>query len=651
MEKNFLPVCRADMEARGWDYVDFLFISGDAYVDHPSFGHAIISRWLEKQGYRVAILAQPDWRSVNAFKEFGKPRLGVLVSAGNLDSMLNKYTAAKRLRSEDRYAPGGKAGFRPDRATLVYCSRIREIWKDIPLIIGGIEASLRRFVHYDYWEDALRRSILADSHADLLIYGMGERQILEIAKQLESGIPIAQIRQVPGTCFLVESQEEVWDAVKLPSWKECRQDPKAFAKAGGLQFLEQDPIRGKTLLQEQERGFLVQNPPAMPLTTAELDAVYDLPYMRTWHPAYDQAGGVPAIEEVQFSLVSQRGCFGGCAFCAITSHQGRIIQSRSHESLLQEARLLTTLPEFKGYIHDVGGPTANFRQPACAAQLERGACRGKSCLSPEPCVHLQADHQDYLRLLRSLRQVSGIKKVFIRSGIRYDYLLLAKDRDEFLHELCQYHVSGQLKVAPEHVAAKVTRIMGKSGKDCYLRFQDAYRRVNRELGKEQYLVPYLMSSHPGCGLAEAVELAEFLRDQGYHPEQVQDFIPTPGSLSTCMYYSGVHPLTGQAVKVCRDIHEKKLQRALLQFRNPKNRALVHEALLKARRQDLIGYDSRCLLRPLPGEAQVSSAGRQEKAARAKGGHRGAGVRQGGRNAQGSARNQRAKSNRHSGDKR
>ncbi|WP_027938222.1 YgiQ family radical SAM protein [Anaeroarcus burkinensis] len=651
MEKNFLPVCRADMEARGWDYVDFLFISGDAYVDHPSFGHAIISRWLEKQGYRVAILAQPDWRSVNAFKEFGKPRLGVLVSAGNLDSMLNKYTAAKRLRSEDRYAPGGKASFRPDRATLVYCSRIREIWKDIPLIIGGIEASLRRFVHYDYWENSLRRSILADSHADILIYGMGERQISEIAKQLESGIPISQIRQVPGTCFLVEAQEEVWDAVKLPSWEECRQDPKAFAKAGGLQFLEQDPIRGKTLLQEQERGFLVQNPPAMPLTTAELDAVYDLPYMRTWHPSYDQAGGVPAIEEVQFSLVSQRGCFGGCAFCAITSHQGRIIQSRSHESLLKEARLLTTLPEFKGYIHDVGGPTANFRQPACAAQLERGACRGKSCLSPQPCAHLQADHQDYLRLLRSLRQLPGIKKVFIRSGIRYDYLLLAKDRDEFLRELCQHHVSGQLKVAPEHVAPKVTRIMGKSSKDCYLRFQDAYRRVNRELGKEQYLVPYLMSSHPGCGLAEAVELAEFLRDQGYHPEQVQDFIPTPGSLSTCMYYSGIHPLTGQSVKVCRDIHEKKLQRALLQFRNPKNRALVHEALLKARRQDLVGYESRCLLRPLPGETQASPAGRQGKDSRAKGGHRGAGVRQSGKTAKDSLRNQRAKSSRHSGDKR
>lgn len=647
MEPKFLPVCRADMEARGWDQLDFLFVSGDAYVDHPSFGHALIARWLEKHGYRVGVLAQPDWRSLDAFRSMGKPRLGVLVSAGNLDSMLNKYTAAKRLRSEDRYAPGGKAGLRPDRATLVYCSRIRELWKDIPLIIGGVEASLRRFVHYDYWENALRRSILVDSHADLLVYGMGERQVLEIAQQLEAGIPVGQITQVAGTCYLAESLESVWGGLEVPSWEECRGDAKSFARAGGLQFLEQDPIRGKTLVQRHERAFLVQNPPVKPLTTAELDELYALPFVRTAHPSYDQAGGVPAIEEVQFSLVSQRGCFGGCAFCAITSHQGRIIQSRSHQSLLAEAAVLTKLPGFKGYIHDVGGPTANFRQPACQAQLQRGACRGKSCLSPQPCARLEADHQDYLQLLRKLRALQGVKKVFIRSGIRYDYLLLAKDGEEFLTELCRHHVSGQLKVAPEHVSPRVTQLMGKSGCATYLRFQEAYRRINRRLGKEQYLVPYFMSSHPGCGLKEAVELAEFLRDQGYHPQQVQDFIPTPGSLSTCMYYSGIHPLTGQAVQVSRDGHEKKLQRALLQFRDPQNRALVREALLRAGRQDLIGYGEKCLLRPLPGEKEAQprhGAGKTATSKERGKSHRGRGVRQ-------AAGNQRAKSRRHSADKR
>ncbi|VBB08023.1 radical sam [Lucifera butyrica] len=596
MKNDFLPISRQDMERRGWSQLDFLFVSGDAYVDHPSFGPAIICRLLEKQGYRVGMIAQPDWRSTADFKKLGKPRLGVLVSAGNLDSMLNKYTAAKKIRSKDNYSPGGRAGCRPDRATIVYGNRIRELWKDVPLIIGGIEASLRRFAHYDYWSDKIRRSILIDSRADLLVYGMGEKQIKEIAAQLAAGIKAGDIHSVQGTCYLTDTLDTVWDYVEVPDYEAICRDKTKFAAAFQVQYLEQDPVRGKRIVQNHGETYVVQNPPALPLTTAEMDEIYELPFQRTYHPVYEAAGGVPAIQEVKFSLVSHRGCFGGCSFCAIVSHQGRMIQSRSLDSIIKEAKILTSLPDFKGYIHDVGGPTANFRLPACQEQTERGTCRNRQCLYPEPCRNLKADHADYLQLLRILRNLPGVKKVFVRSGLRYDYLLAAKD-DVFLRELCQYHVSGQLKVAPEHVSAKVTRLMGKAGKDVYLKFMKAYQQVNRELGKEQYLVPYFMSSHPGAGLREAVELAEFIRDLNYHPEQVQDFIPTPGSLSTCMYYTGLNPLTGEKVYVAKEPHEKRLQRALMQYRDPKNYSLVYEALEKANRQDLIGFGPKCLIRP------------------------------------------------------
>lgn len=593
---NFLPMTKDDMAKRGWDQLDFLFISGDAYVDHPSFGPAIICRILEKYGYKVGIIAQPDWRSTNDFKRLGKPKLGVLISAGNLDSMLNKFTAAKKYRSTDNYSPGGQAGHRPERATIVYCNRIREIWKKIPLIIGGIEASLRRFAHYDYWSDSVRRSILIDSRADLLIYGMGEKQIKDLAAQLSAGIGIDNIRDIAGTCYRTESLEHLWDYIDIPSYQAVVNSKTDFAEAFKTQYLEQDPIRGKTIAQGYGDQYVVQNPPAMPLSTQEMDEIYDLPYERTYHPSYAAAGGVPAIQEVKFSIVSHRGCYGSCSFCALYAHQGRIIQSRSKESILQEASEIVKMPDFKGYIHDVGGPTANFRQPACEHQADRGTCRGKQCLFPNACKSLNTDHSEYLELLRAIRQIPGIKKVFVRSGLRYDYLLAANDM-EFLRELCQHHVSGQLKVAPEHISPKVTKLMGKAGKDTYLKFKKAYEQVNQELGKEQYLVPYFMSSHPGAGLKEAVEIAEFLRDTGYNPEQVQDFIPTPGSLSTCMYYTGINPLTGEKVYVAKTLQDKRMQRALLQYRNPKNYELVYEALIKAGRQDLIGYEPKCLIRP------------------------------------------------------
>lgn len=595
---TFLPMTKVEMSSRGWKQLDFLLISGDAYVDHPSFGTAIIGRLLEKQGFKVGIIAQPDWRSTADFKKLGKPRLAVLVTAGNLDSMLNKFTAAKKYRSTDQYSPGGKSGYRPDRATIVYCNRIREVWKNIPLIIGGIEASLRRFAHYDYWSDSVRRSILVDSRADLLIYGMGERQIKEVAALLDAGVSVSDIHYVQGTVYSTDSLEHLWDVTEVQGYEAVAADKSAFADVFKIQYQEQDPVRGKTIAQLHGTAYIVQNPPAKPLSTAEMDEIYDLPYVRTWHPVYDEAGGVPAIQEVKFSLVSHRGCFGGCSFCAIVSHQGRIIQSRSVESLLQEARILISQPDFKGYIHDVGGPTANFRKPACSYQQHRGSCKSRQCLGSEPCTNLDTDHSDYLSLLRELRALPGVKKVFIRSGLRYDYLLGSKDQ-EFLAELCEHHISGQLKVAPEHVAPKVTRLMGKSGKETYIKFMNAYKKTNALLGKEQYLVPYFMSSHPGAGLKEAVELAEFLRDIGYHPEQVQDFIPTPGSLSTAMYYTGRNPLTGEKVYVAKDPHEKQLQRALMQYRNPKNYDLVHEALVKVRREDLIGFDKKCLIRPRP----------------------------------------------------
>jgi len=597
--ERFLPISRQDMEDRGWKQLDFLFVTGDAYVDHPSFGPAIICRILEKIGFKVGIISQPNWRDTTDFKQLGKPRLGVLVSSGNLDSMLNKFTAAKKYRSKDNYTPGGKSGCRPERATIVYCNRIRESWKNIPIIIGGIEASLRRFAHYDYWSDCVRRSILIDSKADLLIYGMGEKQIAEIAEQLDQGIEVSAITSVKGTCYKAENLDCVWDYLEIPKYEEVSTNKIKFAEAFKTQYLEQDPIRGKTIVQSSGEHYIVQNPPAMPLTMEEMDEVYALPYMRTYHTTYEKTGGVPAIEEVKFSLVSQRGCFGGCNFCAIVSHQGRIIQSRSKESIVNEAKILTSLPDFKGYIHDVGGPTANFRIPSCQKQLQRGTCRGKQCLAPKPCKNLTADHSDYIDLLRTLRSLPKVKKVFIRSGIRYDYLMEAKD--DFLKELCEHHVSGQLKIAPEHISEKVIKLMGKSGKSVYINFADAFKKMNKKIGKEQYLVPYFMSSHPGATLKEAIELAEFIRDLNYRPEQVQDFIPTPGSLSTCMYYTGINPLTNEQVYVARDIEEKRMQRALLQYRDPKNYTLVYRALIKAGRDDLIGYGPKCLIRPPKGQ--------------------------------------------------
>lgn len=591
----FLPMTRQDMENRGWDGLDFIFVSGDAYVDHPSFGPAIICRLLEKHGYKVGIIAQPDWRGEEDFRCLGRPRLAFLVSSGNMDSLLNKFTAAKKTRHEDAYSPGGKSGCRPERAVIVYTNKLREIWPGVPVIIGGIEASLRRFAHYDYWTNRVRRSVLMDSQADLLVYGMGEKQILEIASDLHQGVAVENIQDVAGTCYRVPDFDYVYDYVKLPDFETVAVDKKAFAYAFADIYLEQDAIRGKKLVQRNGEACVVQNPPAMPLTEEEMDEIYDLPYQRTYHPMYEKAGGVPAIKEVKFSLVSQRGCFGGCNFCAIVSHQGRIIQRRSHASILREAKLLTELPDFKGYIHDVGGPTANFRRPSCDEQLQRGTCRGKECLSPTPCKNIVADHSDYLSLLRELRKLPKVKKVFIRSGIRFDYLMLVKD--SFLEELCKYHISGQLKIAPEHISDRVTRLMGKSNKEVYRKFVQRFKAMNERLGKKQYLVPYFMSSHPGARLEDAIELAEFIRDLGYRPEQVQDFIPTPGTLSTAMYYSGIHPLTGEAVYTAKNPHEKRMQRALMQYWIPGNRPLVREALRLAHRTDLIGFDKKCLVHP------------------------------------------------------
>lgn len=594
-QDGFLPVSRKDMERRGWDELDFVFVSGDAYVDHPSFGPAIICRLLEAHGYRVGIIPQPDWRRSEDFLHFGRPRLAFLVSSGNMDSMLNKFTAARKRRSTDAYSPGGAPERRPSHAVTVYVNRLREIFGDVPIIIGGIEASLRRFAHYDYWSDRLKRSILADTAADLLVYGMGEKQILSIAAELKRGTPVEAIQDVPGTCFRVPGFDYVYDYVKLPSFDEVSADKRVFAAAFREEYLEQDPIRGKRLAQQNGEWCIVQNPPAMPLSTEEMDEIYGLPYMRKYHPIYEEAGGVPALKEVEFSLVSQRGCFGGCSFCAIVSHQGRIIQARSQESLVREAELLTKQPGFKGYIHDVGGPTANFRVPSCQAQLKRGTCRGKSCLSPVPCRNLEANQDDFIVLLRRLRKLPGVKKVFVRSGIRFDYLL--KCKDSFLTELCKYHVSGQLKIAPEHITDRVTHLMGKSDRATYLMFVRRFEETNRQLGKDQYIVPYFMSSHPGATLKDAIELAEFLRDMGYRPRQVQDFIPTPGTLSTAMYYSGIDPLTGEKVWTAKEPEEKKLQRALMQYWLPENRPFVEKALKKAGRLDLIGFGKKCLIRP------------------------------------------------------
>ena len=593
---EFLPTTLDEINQRGWEQIDFLFISGDAYVDHPSFGPAVICRVLESKGYKVAILSQPDWKTGESLIVLGKPRLGVLISGGNLDSMLCHYTAARKLRKKDNYTPGGIMGKRPDHATVVYAKLAKKVWPDLPVIIGGIEASLRRFAHYDYWENKLLPSILVDSSADLLVYGMGEKQVVEIADYLAGGADISKIHYVRGTAYISDDLQDIVEQYTLlPSYDDILKDKTLLARAYKLQSNEQDPFYGKLVVQQYANRYVVQNQATYPLTEEEMDAIYDLPYCRTYHPSYEKLGGVPAIEEVKFSIISQRGCFGSCAFCAIHSHQGRIIQARSHESILREAKLISELPDFKGYIHDVGGPTANFRHPACAKQLKTGACKHRQCLFPDVCPNIDADHSDYIALLKKIRALPGIKKVFIRSGIRYDYLLADKS-NEFLDELCRYHVSGQLKIAPEHISPSVLKCMGKPGKEVYLKFMRFFNKKNQEIGLKQYVVPYFISSHPGCTINDAVELAEFLRDTGHYPEQVQDFIPTPGSCSTAMYYSGVDPETGKKVFVTQNPHEKAMQRALMQYRNPKNRALVKEALQMANRLDLIGSDSKCLLR-------------------------------------------------------
>lgn len=616
---DFLPVCRKDMEARGWEQCDFVYVTGDAYVDHPSFGTAIISRLLEARGYRVGIIAQPDWRDRESIRILGKPRLGFLVSAGNMDSMVNHYSVSKKRRRQDLYTPGGVMGKRPDYATIVYSNLIRSVYKDVPVIIGGIEASLRRLAHYDYWSDKLKRSILLDSQADLLSYGMGEHSIAEIADALDAGIDVKMITFVEGTVYRTRSLENVYDYELLPDYEEMKEDKRQYARSFGIQYRNTDPYGGKRLAEPYSgRGYVeyvVQNPPAKPLSQEEMDEVYGLPYMRNYHPSYEASGGVPALQEIRFSLISNRGCFGACSFCALTFHQGRIIQARSHESLEAEARLLTQDPDFKGYIHDVGGPTANFRFPACEKQAKKGACPDRQCLFPKPCRNLNADHGDYIALLRRLRALPGVKKVFIRSGIRFDYLLADKNRD-FLRELCKHHVSGQLKVAPEHVSDTVLRRMGKPENAVYRRFVREYAQMNERLGKDQYLVPYLMSSHPGSTLKEAVELAEYLRDLGYMPEQVQDFYPTPSTLSTCMYYTGVDPRDMTPVYVPKSPHEKAMQRALIQYRDPKNYDLVLEALKKSGRMDLVGYGRNCLIRPkqkkAPEEGRTQGSSRDPK---------------------------------------
>lgn len=607
MIKDFLPVCRQDMEARGWDGVDFVYVIGDAYVDHPSFGHAIISRILEANNYRVGIISQPGWKNKKSIDIYGKPRLGFIISAGNMDSMVNHYTVSKKRRHNDAFTPGGVFGKRPDYATVVYGNLIRQTYKDVPIIIGGIEASLRRLAHYDYWSDTVKRSILLDSGADLLLYGMGERSIVETADALQSGLDIRDITFIPGSVYKTKSLDSVYDAITLPSFDDVKESKRKYAESFYTQYINTDPFSGQRMVEKYgEHLYVVQNPAAKPLSTAEMDRVYGLNYMRTYHPSYEAAGGVPAIEEVKFSLVSNRGCFGGCSFCALTFHQGRIIQARSHESIINEAKAFTWEPDFKGYIHDVGGPTANFRHPSCEKQLTKGVCKNKQCLFPEPCKNLRVDHQDYLKLLRKLRALPGVKKVFIRSGIRFDYVNADPD-PIFLRELCEYHVSGQLKVAPEHVADPVLKRMGKPGNRVYKKFVQDYKAMNEKLGKKQYLVPYLMSSHPGSTMKEAIALAEYLRDLGYMPEQVQDFYPTPSTLSTCMYYTGLDPRTMEPVYVPKNPHEKAMQRALIQYRNPKNYELVREALETAHRTDLIGFDKKCLIRPRRGE----SAGRDE----------------------------------------
>lgn len=612
---GFLPISKEDMLARGWYYCDFLLVTGDAYVDHPSFGTAVISRVLEDAGYRVAILSQPDFRSEADFIAMGRPRYAVLINSGNIDSMVAHYTAAKKRRHDDSYSPGGKGGKRPDRAVTVYSKLARRAFPDVPIYLGGLEASLRRFAHYDYWADRILPSILQDTGADGLMFGMGERSVLEIAANLKAGKHgIDVVKQVRGTAYLTQHKEDIsFPAVWCPSLEETLADKKSYAKSVKIQYDQQDHITGKAVVQKHGHRLLVQNPPALPLTTEEMDWVYGLPYARTYHPSYEAEGGVPAIAEVQFSIIHNRGCFGGCNFCSLAFHQGRYISSRSHESVVSEAKRIAQHPDFKGYIHDVGGPTANFRFPACAKQDKYGLCRDKRCLFPKACSNLRADHSDYLTLLRKLREIPGVKKVFVRSGLRYDYMM-ADDNDEFFLELVKYHISGQLKVAPEHMSDHALYYMGKPSFDVYRRFKERYERINAKLGKKQYLVPYLMSSHPGAELSDAVHLAEYLHSIGYMPQQVQDFYPTPGTLSTAMYYSEIDPRTMKPVYVAKTPEEKAMQRALLQWRRPDKRAIVIQALQQAGREDLIGYDKQCLIRPRPNEhfAHLHSSKPQQK---------------------------------------
>ena len=614
---GFLPINADEMAALGWDVPDFVYVTGDAYVDHPSFGVSIISRVLENAGFRVAILSQPDYKSADAFRTFGRPRLGFLVTAGNIDSMVAHYTVSKKKRTYDYYSPGGKMGARPDRATIVYSNRIREAYGDIPIILGGLEASLRRFAHYDYWEDRVRRSLLIDSRADILTYGMGEKILVRIAQLLDKGVPIKKIRDVRGTVWVGKPEDPVHFPIAATfDYNELKTDKAAYARAFGVQYKNQDSITGKAICETYDGKMLVQNPPMPPLEREELDAVYALPYTRTYHPSYQKDGGVPGIEEVRFSITHNRGCFGSCNFCALAFHQGRTVRSRSIESCVAEAKRITEMPDFKGYIHDVGGPTANFRAPACRKQLSDGVCPGRKCLAPKPCPNLQVDHTEYIELLQAIESLPRVKKVFIRSGIRFDYLLLDKD-DAFFQKLVKDHVSGQLKVAPEHCSSPVLRAMGKPDFAVYEQFRDRYFDLCAACGKEQYLVPYLMSSHPGSTLNDAVELALCLKRHHYAPEQVQDYYPTPGTASTVMYYTGINPLDGKSVYVATDYHEKQLQRALLQYNRPENAPLVREALQKAGREDLIGYSAECLVRPAGGGVGKSAKPQSKPVAQGK----------------------------------
>ncbi len=615
---SFLPITVSEVKERGWDDIDFVYVCGDAYVDHPSFGMSIITRVLEGRGYRVAIISQPDWHSCNDFKRFGKPRLAFLVSSGNIDSMVAHYTAAKKKRNKDAYTAGGEIGKRPDRAVIVYCNRIREAYGDVPIVIGGLEASLRRFAHYDYWDDKIRRSIMFDSQADLLIYGMGENQMIEIADRLNAGEDIKSMRDIRGTCYICDVTETPLMGAECPSYENVVKSKKEYAVSCRIEQDEQDHIRGKLIKQRHGNKMLVQNKPMPPLTQEELDWVYSLPYERNYHPSYESKGGVPGIEEVKFSITHNRGCFGACNFCSIAFHQGRFITTRSKESIINEAKLLTQMPDFKGYIHDVGGPTANFRRTSCDVQLKNGLCKGKKCLAPTPCKALIADHTEYLDMLRELRKLPKVKKVFIRSGIRYDYMLKDKD-DSFFRELVKYHVSGQLKVAPEHCSATVLDKMGKPHIEAYIEFSKKYFALSSDANKEQYLVPYLMSSHPGSTLDDAIELAQFLKKRRIRPEQVQDFYPTPGTISTCMFYTGLDPYTMQEVYVAKTPKDKAMQRVLLQYFNPKNRDLVVEALKRAGRTDLIGTAPKCLVNApnFGGNHSRNQGGRKENYGRKK----------------------------------